>query len=169
MQKLNAQGAAACVNSMHVMGDLSASPSAIKQVLSLPAVDLNHALKDNNTCLVSISYVTHRNPYAQGAAACVNAMHVMGDLRATPSAIKQVLSSAAVDLNHALSPSTIVGLEAYRDQCIVDCELSESVSAPEYHSMVKGLAVDAPILRFSKRELVSVCQKLFGDCPGGTA
>jgi hypothetical protein len=39
---------------------------------------------------------------AQGAAACVNAMHVMGDLSASPSAIKQVLSSAAVDLNHVL-------------------------------------------------------------------
>jgi hypothetical protein len=105
----------------------------------------------------------------QGAAACVNAMYVMGDLSASPSTIKQVLSSAAVDLNRTLSASTIAGLEAYRDQCIVDCELSEHESAPEYHSLAKGLAVDAPILRFNKRELVSVCQKLYGDGPGGNS
>jgi hypothetical protein len=118
---------------------------------------------------MSISYVTHQHVDAQGAAACVNAMHVMGDLHASPSAIKQVLSSAAVDLNQTLSPSTIAGLDAYRDECIADCELSERESAPEYQSMAKGLAVDAPILRFSKRELVSVGQKLYGDCPGGNA
>jgi hypothetical protein len=114
-------------------------------------------------------YITCHMLNAQGAAACVNAMNVMGDLHASPSAIKQVLSSAAVDLTHALSPSTIAGLEAYRDECIEDCELMGHTSAPEYHSMVKGLAVDAPILRFSKTELVSACQKVYADRPGGNS
>jgi hypothetical protein len=99
----------------------------------------------------------------QGIAACINVMNATGDRRMSPRAIKRILSFAAVDLNQVLSPTTIAGLEEYRDECIEDCELSSDTSSPEYHSMVDGLAVDAPILRFNKKELVSAGFKLLSD------
>ncbi len=99
----------------------------------------------------------------QATAACIVAMQVIDNLAASPRVIKQVLSSAAVDLKHALSPETIASLEAYRDQCIDDCELLGHTSAPEYHSMSKGLALDAPILRFNVLTLLRVREKLFSE------
>jgi hypothetical protein len=100
---------------------------------------------------------------AQATAACIVAMHVIDNLAASPRVIKQVLSLAAVDLTHALSTETIASLEAYRDQCIEDCELMGHTSAPEYHSMSKGLALDAPILRFNVLALLTAREKLLSE------
>jgi hypothetical protein len=87
-------------------------------------------------------------------------MNASGDRYLSPRAIKAILSLAAVDLNQVLSPETVADFEAHRDQCIEDCGLSWDIFSLEYYSMSKGLAVDAPILRFSKEELVSACSKL---------
>ncbi len=91
------------------------------------------------------------------------AMHVIDNLAASPHVIKQVLSLAAVDVNHALSTETIAALEVYRDQCIEDCELMAHASAPEYHSMSKGLALDGPILRFNVLALLTAHENLLSE------
>jgi hypothetical protein len=90
---------------------------------------------------------------AQGVAACINVLHLIPTLATKPFTVKAFLALAAVDLTKALSPTTIAALEAYRDKCIQDCGLSGDESAPEYQSMLRGLAVDAPILRFGRTEL----------------
>ncbi len=99
----------------------------------------------------------------QGAAACINVMNATGDRHISPRGIKAILSLAAVDLNQVLSPETVAGFEVHRDQCIEDCGLSWDILSLEHYSMSKGLAVDAPILRFSKKELASACLKLLND------
>jgi hypothetical protein len=69
-----------------------------------------------------------------------------------------------VDLKEELSPTTIAALETYRDKCIEDCGLSGDKPGPEHHSMLNGLAVDAPILRFNKTALGKARHGIFGPC-----
>jgi hypothetical protein len=83
--------------------------------------DLNVLLFQMLHALSVMFQIAHSNKLpietldAQASAACIVAMYVIDNLAASPHVIKQVLSLAAVDVNHALSTETIATLEAYRD------------------------------------------------------